>query len=572
MQELELRTSTGGSQTAVALSRQVRRALEHRDVLAALSPLRRRAEFLGVLLQALPECLQLDATTTVQFCAQEYPLIRPWNVKCAAASATPASSTASQLYLDYVAQLMHSHEQCRENQRFVHRWFLQNLLDRPPARELLTQTSTTTTVDSTIAYGTTHTHRNKTDEPNQLTEQQPEQRQRQRQRPDLCPRAGSHLVRWHRDRELMFVVNSLCARSTGSTTFSSATNDPSSSSRGGHTPRALLGRHHHASTGDSSGMRGEAVHVAADLSVVTALCEEHSYFGGLLPLYRHAAEQSRSSVDQLETHRYLTLLLRLDDAAAFTEWILSGTLLRLLSWQRLLEVAQAVLSSEDVDDDRVKQSATHPMEDQSSPPTNRSARSISRELIASLLVRSLSGDQVLQLFGEYPFFVGRLPFEVYQQILRRTGSKAERDQLIGELLECVSEYLWIKHPSSLAPQYRQLREQEAGGPSMLETLPFVRSRSATNSKDRRFVLAFDNTTPLPRTLEDVAGQWGVHSRVRHGFCPGCTLPLEENVGLNVIVFPCSHAHHQACCPEEACLVCFHSHFRTLQTAAAAAAE
>jgi hypothetical protein len=286
-------------------------------------------------------------------------------------------------------QLMSLHAQCRENQRFVHRWFLQNLVDRPPSRELLTTAATPI--------------------------------QSAQSRLDLItsaqgsPRAGAHLIEWPRDRELMLVVDSLCASSAAS----SSAADPTTASAT-RTPRST-GSHLHHHTQEAPRR------YAADLTVVVALCEEHAYLRGLLPLFRHAVEQARDHVDQLPNHRYLTLLLHVDHRSGFAEWILSGPTLSLRSWQLLLPVAQSVLSDE-------------PASEQGDQPTASSAastRGITRELIASLLVRSLAGDQVLQLFGEYPFFVERLPFEVYQQILRRTGSKAERDQVTNALVVCV---------------------------------------------------------------------------------------------------------------------------------------
>jgi len=127
------------------------------------------------------------------------------------------------------------------------------------------------------------------------------------------------------------------------------------------------------------------------------------------------------------------------------------------------------------------------------------------------------------------------------------------------MLQALDSYLWSTRATNSGPQFAALKDMElAKKPTKL---PFIETIGDSlnvmgNDEDKeKRVLAFDYSTPLPRFFEH-RGHWGVQASIYTGNCRSCMLPLTENLGLNVFVFPCGHAYHQSCIPEQACRICF----------------
>ncbi|KAK3263755.1 hypothetical protein CYMTET_27463, partial [Cymbomonas tetramitiformis] len=159
-----------------------------------------------------------------------------------------------------------------------------------------------------------------------------------------------------------------------------------------------------------------------------------------------------------------------------------------------------------------------------------------------------------------------------------------QDQAALRVLEPIDAYLWKPASPALSrlPGLRAalLAEQEG------RLLPFMRratardrspstptkapsselrdSGTAEGTQRQRAELAF-NYTPGKFGVIEERGHWGAEVRFQNNPCGRCQVPLGGSPA-QTLVFPCTHAYHRMCLPEEVCILCMASSAYCLPTA------
>eukprot|EP00004_Rigifila_ramosa_P019901 TRINITY_DN5125_c0_g1_i1.p1 TRINITY_DN5125_c0_g1~~TRINITY_DN5125_c0_g1_i1.p1 ORF type:complete len:1427 (+),score=302.28 TRINITY_DN5125_c0_g1_i1:465-4283(+) len=136
---------------------------------------------------------------------------------------------------------------------------------------------------------------------------------------------------------------------------------------------------------------------------------------------------------------------------------------------------------------------------------------------------------------------------VCQQILISAAADSDQAATCHAILEAVDSYLWKSKGVMESAPFRYLHDAEQRG--VADKLPFV---AVLNGQTQ---LGFEVCRPPLHYLDDIATHWGVDVEIARGVCVCCTLPVSECVGSSIVVFPCGHAFHQACVPEQSCISC-----------------
>jgi len=142
------------------------------------------------------------------------------------------------------------------------------------------------------------------------------------------------------------------------------------------------------------------------------------------------------------------------------------------------------------------------------------------------------------------------------------------DAAAAALLEPLDAHLWAPPAPAMGsfPQLRAVLRAELSGDAdeQIAALPFV-TRRADGSK----VLGFARGgTPIEPFLEE-RGHWGVRVRLRGAAtgaarsCRRCCQPLLSQPSCQLLAFPCGHAFHALCLPEQACVTCMAAEFPRL---------
>eukprot|EP01102_Stenamoeba_stenopodia_P006527 TRINITY_DN1797_c0_g1_i1.p1 TRINITY_DN1797_c0_g1~~TRINITY_DN1797_c0_g1_i1.p1 ORF type:complete len:686 (-),score=140.70 TRINITY_DN1797_c0_g1_i1:21-2078(-) len=266
-----------------------------------------------------------------------------------------------------------------------------------------------------------------------------------------------------------------------------------------------------------------------DQARIEKLCGEYGYFQGLLEIYLRKGEFDKA----------IDICLYTDDLLSLNSLVRSDIQ---IDWNYVLERYEAVLSRDESNSDR--------------------PRAISKTEIVSMMSTEIGPHRTVELLLNHHVFSNNLPLEIYKRLLSVGHLVKEQKDLVKTMLDTVDSYLWKKKTYEMGPQFRAFKEyeyqQNTTGITSNEINTFLKASSKEQQVDpsqQKYTINFDYTTPVPRFYEESAGHWGVVTSLK-GTCPYCCLPLSENVGSNVTIFPCGHAFHEVCVPEKACISCF----------------
>ena len=197
-------------------------------------------------------------------------------------------------------------------------------------------------------------------------------------------------------------------------------------------------------------------------------CLNAGYFRGLLQL---AVRQNNTALE-------LEIALQVDDVAAF-----DAAAQRTSSdamWQQVLAQAMQLRA---VDQRRGE----------------TEARKVSKERIVSAVLATMGPEAAAELLLRDEAFVDDVQPQVFPAFVTAFERQAEERAVVHRMLETLDAFMWSQKPLALAPQLKNLRDQEVAGTAL--RTPYV------TEEDGKPVVAFDET-PLPEFLEQ-RHHWGV---------------------------------------------------------------
>ena len=186
---------------------------------------------------------------------------------------------------------------------------------------------------------------------------------------------------------------------------------------------------------------------------------------------------------------------------------------------------------------------------------SESTREISIERVLGLLFFTFSTHEAIALSSQFPELQGRIPLQAFQCSVERARAHQQQQKVVHALLEKVDSYYWGQKTAILAPQLAMVRQTEMEGNIL--SLPFV--KKGGSGAEGVCKLTIDHDTPIPRYVETLHTHWGAETQLGwRAVCGICVLPIPEEIGLNVTVFQCGHAFHEACIGDNPCTSCLNT--------------
>lgn len=210
-------------------------------------------------------------------------------------------------------------------------------------------------------------------------------------------------------------------------------------------------------------------------------------------------------------------------------------------------------------------------------------------------LRSLSLCILVLLFfiSSIPSLLANCVFVCCSSFVQSSSLRQEQLHCSRHILECIDSYLWTPRSPHLPPAFSAFLTQPFSTsssssissavlasyipsaaassssivPSSFSSLPAAIDTRSSPASPSSLLDSSGASLPL-LDFEDSAHHWGVSVNFSTTFCPCCTLPLSESVARGgssqgVQVLPCGHAFHQACLPEQACVLCFSQQFTSV---------